>query len=192
MDMIFESSRALRGTWVSGGSKISHCAPVPPRSLATLGMTPYRLHLPDHRKNQRPATHGLSEIALERGPHLLLKQIGIAQLIRGTFGKHANQLFAQVVEHVLRRVDMDEPAGNDLRLPNELPGRIDRDHDDHEAILGEMLPIADDDFRHLFRLPVDEYLPMRDSVLEDPDRVTIDLGRLAVGDDHTVRHADAL
>src|SRR5438309_8877711 len=59
------------------------------------------LHLPDHRQDQRPAAHGLAEVALQHGPHLLLQNVGVDQPRRGTFRKDACQHPADFVQHFL-------------------------------------------------------------------------------------------
>ena len=74
----------------------------------------------------------------------------------------------------------------------ELPVAVDRDDDDHEPVLGEMLAVAHDHLRHFLRLGVDEDLPLRHALLEHADVVAVDLRHLPVRDHDAVRHADFL
>src|SRR5437660_8464116 len=112
-------------------------------------------HLPNHRQDQRPASHFFSEVALEHRAHLFLKEVGVAKLVGRTFVKDANERGADLVEDVLALVDVYEAAGDDLRIANEPAVRVDRYDDDHESILGEMLPVPHHDLRHFLGLGVD-------------------------------------
>src|SRR5229473_2085247 len=122
-----------------------------PRTIASM-MVMFLLHLPNHRQDHRPPSHFLAEVAFEEAAHFLLSEIVVEQFVRPALMQHLHELCANLGQDVLALVDMEQSAGDDLRLPPDIPVGVDGyDHDD-EAVFCEMLAVADDDLRNFLGL----------------------------------------
>src|SRR5712692_4354569 len=89
-------------------------------------------HLPNYGQNHRPPAHFLSEVALEKSPHLLLDNFEVAQLVGVALTDQLHELCADVVEDVLAGVHMYQAARDDLGIANQLSPGIECHHDDDE------------------------------------------------------------
>src|SRR5437773_2548241 len=98
-------------------------------------------HLPNHGQDHRPPPHLFPEISFQLRPHFFLHHFDLAQLVGVALADQLHELCADLFEHFAAGVDVDQAAGDDLRVAHQPPARVEHHHHDHEPIFGQVLAV---------------------------------------------------